>query len=253
MMALLQKEFLGLWRSKKCIWMPIVFMLYCVLQPLTYYFMDDILRLGGNLPEGTIIKMPLPSSAEVMASVLSQLNTVGVLLIIVATMGSIHDERKNGSLTLLLVRPISYVQYVLSKTISQSLLLVFSFICGYALAYYYTTILFSSVSTELLVKSALIYSLYIIFIVTVVVFTSAILNHNGAIAIVNVLFIGGISILSTWFLNVLKYSPTQLSSYASNIVMNEESTALGGCITMTICCIFLFHFLTAIMVKKKPI
>ena len=251
MLTLLHKEFLDFWRSKKFIWLPVVFMLFCVMQPLTYYFMDDILKFGGNLPEGAVIEMPLPSSAEVMASVLSQLNTVGVLLMIVATMGSINDEQKNGSLTLLLVRPIFYINYVSSKIISQSVLLIFSFLCGYALSYYYTIVLFSSVAIDVVLQSALIYSLYVFFIVTIVIFTSALLNNSGAIAIVNVLFLGGLSIVSSWLTEILKYSPTRLSSFASAIVMNEETNGLVGCVIVTLCVTVALHIGTAMIVKKK--
>ncbi|MGM9927417.1 MAG: ABC transporter permease [Bacillus sp. (in: firmicutes)] len=249
--TLLHKEFLGLWRSKKFIWLPIVFMLLMVMQPITYYFMDDIMKLGGNLPEGAVFEMPLPSAAEVMASVLSQLNTLGILLIVVAAMGCISDERRNGALTLLLVRPVSYVQLVMSKMISYSVLFVFSFVCGYLLSYYYTVILFEELSMMVVWKSMLVYGLYIIFSVACVVFTSALFTSNGAIAIVNILFFSGLSVLSGWLTTALKWSPTRLSGYASNIIMGESDSALLGCIVITIILIVIMQLLTAIVVKKK--
>lgn len=250
--TLLKKEFVGLWRSKKFIWLPIVFMLLSIMQPLTMYFMEDILKMGGGLPEGTIIEMPLPSGGEVLASILSQLNTIGLLLVVVATMGAISDERRNGSLTLLFVRPISAIKLVCSKTVSHGFLLVLSFICGYLLAYYYTNLLFSTVSIGAFGWSMLIYSIYILFIVSCVVFSSALLTSNGAIAISNVLFFSALSLVSSWLNDALQWSPTQLSSNAISLVMtNGESKGLIGSVIVTIICILILHVAAAIIVRKK--
>ncbi|WP_019241756.1 MULTISPECIES: ABC transporter permease [Bacillus] len=249
--VLLQKELVGIWRSKKLIYVPIVFMLYMVMQPITNYYMEDILKMGGGLPDGAIFSMPELTSGEVMGAVLSQLNTMGVLLIIITVMGAINDERKNGSLSLLLVRPVSLFSLIASKLVSNSLLLVFSFICGYLLSLYYTIILYDVVSWNLVLASLLLYCLYIIFIVSCVVCTSALLTSNGAIAIVNVFVLGVLSIGSGWFVDALKYSPTHLSSYAVSIVSGERNIeGLWGCVIVTIIVMLLLHFVSAMAVKK---
>ena len=249
--VLLQKELVGIWRSKKLIYVPIVFMLYMVMQPITNYYMEDILKMGGGLPDGAIFSMPELTSGEVMGAVLSQLNTMGVLLIIITVMGAINDERKNGSLSLLLVRPVSLFSLIASKLVSNSLLLVFSFICGYLLSLYYTIILYDDVSWNLVLASLLLYCLYIIFIVSCVVCTSALLTSNGAIAIVNVFVLGVLSIGSGWFVDALKYSPTHLSSYAVSIVSGERNIeGLWGCVIVTIIVMLLLHFVSAMAFKK---
>ena len=253
-MTLLSKEFLGLVRSSKVIWLPIVFMLLSVMQPVTYYFMDDIMKMSGSLPEGAVFKMPMPTSGEVMASVLSQLNTIGILLIIVAVMGTISDERKSGALMLVLTRPVSSLQIVTSKTVAHASLLVFSFICGYLLSYYYTILLFSSLPISDLLVSTLIYSLYIIFIVSCVVLSSAILNGNGAIAIINAIFFFILSLAGGYFQEQLAWSPTQLSSYAASIVQGTEiREGLIGCIIFTVCSIVIVQLLAARILNKKKI
>ena len=253
-MTLLSKEFLGLYRSSKVIWLPIVFMLLSVMQPITYYFMDDLMQMSGSLPEGAIFEMPVPTSGEVMASVLSQLNSIGILLIIVAVMGTISDERKSGALMLVFTRPVSSLQIVASKTVAHAVLLVFSFICGYLLSYYYTILLFSSLPISDLFISMLLYSLYIIFIVSCVVLSSAILNSNGAIAITNAIFFFILSIAGSYFQNQLAWSPTQLSSYASSIVQGTEvKEGLIGSIILTICLIAAIQWLAARILNKKKV
>ncbi|MEH6941785.1 ABC transporter permease [Bacillus sp. JJ722] len=250
--TLLQKEFVGLWRSKKIIWLPIVFMLLSVMQPLTLYFMEDILKMGGGLPEGAVLEMPTPTSGEVMSSVLSQLNTIGLLLIIVAIMGAISDERRNGSLTLLMVRPVTPMQLVCSKTIANGLLLIVSFICGYLFAYYYTVVLFSSVPISHILQSMLLYSFYIFFIVTCVIFSSALWNSNGTIAMINMIFISGLSVLSGWFSEALQWSPSNLSTYAVGIVSGMDNLdGLIGCLIVSFICIIVLLISASLVMKKK--
>lgn len=251
---LLIKEVSGLWKSKKYIWLPIVFMLLSAMQPLTLYFMEDILKMGGSLPEGAVFKMPVPTSGEVLASVLSQLNTLGVLLVVVTVMGAISDERKNGSLTFVLVRPVSSFQIVASKFVSHGLLLIFSFVCGYLLAYYYTVVLFAPIPLSQIVESMLLYCLYILFIVACVMCCSAILNSNGTIAIITILFLGGLSIISGWFSEALQWSPTQLSNYAVTIVTETgRNEGIIGCISVTIILILVLYLTASYFVKRKPV
>lgn len=253
-MTLLSKEFLGLVRSSKVIWLPIVFMLLSVMQPVTYYFMDDIMKMSGSLPEGAVFEMPVPSSGEVMASVLSQLNTIGLLLIVVAVMGTISDERKSGALMLVFTRPVSPFQIVVSKTVAHAILLVFSFICGYLLSYYYTILLFSSLPVSDLFVSMLLYSLYIVFVVSCVVLTGAILNGNGAIAIINVIFFSVLSLVGGYFRDQLAWSPTQLGSYASSLAQGiEVKDGLIGSIILTVCLIVVIQLLAARVLNKKKI
>lgn len=253
-MTLLSKEFLGLVRSSKVIWLPIVFMLLSVMQPVTYYFMDDIMKMSGSLPEGAVFEMPMPTSGEVMASVLSQLNSIGILLIIVAVMGTISDERKSGALILVFTRPVSSLQIVASKTVAHAALLIFSFICGYLLSYYYTILLFSALPISDLLVSMLIYSLYIIFIVSCVVLSSAILNGNGAIAIINAIFFFILSLAGGYFQDQLAWIPTQLSSYASSIVQGAEvKEGLIESVILTVCLIAVIQLLAARILNKKKI
>ncbi|MGM9924523.1 MAG: ABC transporter permease [Bacillus sp. (in: firmicutes)] len=250
--VLLQKEFIGLWRSKKIIWLPIVFMLLSAMQPLTMYFMEDILKMGGGLPEGAVIKIPTPTSGEVMASVLSQLNTIGVLIIVVVAMGAISDERKSGAMTMLLIRPIAPLQLVGSKAIAYGLLLIFSFICGYWFAYYYTVVLFGAIPFHSVLQAMSLYSVYILFIVVCVVFCSAFWDSNATIAIVSIIFISGLTLVSGWFTEALKWSPTRLSGYASSVITGESHIdGIIGCLIVTSVCLLSLLILAAVAVRRK--
>lgn len=46
--AIFKQEWRESWSNKRLIWIPIVLMLLASMQPLTLYFLPDILASGGN-------------------------------------------------------------------------------------------------------------------------------------------------------------------------------------------------------------
>ena len=99
-LILFKKEMKESVRSGKWVWLPIVLMVIGLSQPLTTYYMPQILEMAGNLPEGAVIEIPKPSGEEVLIGTMSQYGTIGTLLFVLAMMGVISQERQTGSLTL---------------------------------------------------------------------------------------------------------------------------------------------------------
>jgi ABC-2 type transport system permease protein len=121
-------------RNGKWIWLPVVFILIGVSQPLTMYYMPQILDAVGNLPDGAVIEIPTPTGEEVLLSTMSQYGTIGTLLFVLSTMGVISQERQNGSLMLVLVRPVNALQYIGSKFVAQLIILLVSLAASYVVS-----------------------------------------------------------------------------------------------------------------------
>ena len=116
---LLHKEWREAIRTAKIIWLPAVFLLLGLVQPIMAKFMPDIIASAGNLPEGTILQIPIPKPGEVLGQTLSQFGTIGLLAICLASMGMISGERRNGTAAWILVKPVSPLAYVASKWVVQ--------------------------------------------------------------------------------------------------------------------------------------
>ena len=56
--ALLLKEWRESVRSFKILWIPLVFVLLGISDPLMNYFMEDILQAVCNIPHGFLMTMP---------------------------------------------------------------------------------------------------------------------------------------------------------------------------------------------------
>lgn len=218
-LTLFQKEWLEAWRDKKLIWLPIVMMILAMSQPIALYYMSDILAGAGNLPEGAVIDIPVPSGEEVLSSTLSQFNLIGTAIIVLSVMGIISHERNSGALSLVMARPVQPLQYISSKWLAHAIILIISFGVSYALAYYYTVLLFNDVSLVRFFASFAIYCLWIVFAMTVTLSVGTMLKKAGGIAGASLLLIAGLSLANTLFPKFTKWSPANAFSEANQFLL----------------------------------
>lgn len=214
LLVLLQKEWREQVRNFKVLWIPLVFIIFGILEPVTNHFLPEIMKSVGNLPEGTEFAWPEFRGEDIFISLLGQYQFIGVLIIVLAFMGSISGERKSGNATLLYVRPISYKSYFLSKWLIVNGIVLGSVWSGFLAAWYYIDILFNQVDAAAVFAFITTYSIWILFVVTVVLTLSAWLPTGGAV---------GLSIVITILYPVLDslvgaywtVSPGKLGSYAA--------------------------------------
>ncbi|WP_152654947.1 ABC transporter permease [Oceanobacillus sp. CFH 90083] len=234
MQVLIQKEWLESMRNGKWIWLPIAFAILAMSQPLTMYYMPQLLEIAGGLPEGAVIDIPAPSGEEVLSGVLSQYTFLGTLLFVLAAMNVIVHERNNGSIIFISVRPVSALSYILSKWISLLVLYLISFMISFVIAWYYTNILFSMVSAAKLFGSIGIYSIWLCFLVALVLSVSTFLKSNSSIAGVSIGILAILALASELAPVYMKWSPTQLQSQAVQALQQTIISDLWLPITVTV-------------------
>ncbi|MGX6444098.1 ABC transporter permease [Neobacillus sp. K501] len=253
-LTLLQKEMIEMWRNFKWIWVPITFILLGVSEPLSNYYMPQIIDSLGGLPEGTVIEIPPPTAGEVLVAGLSQYSTLGVLIIVLGTMGIIAGERKSGVAAMILVKPVSYFSYVTSKWAGGLLLVWFSLLIGYLATWYYTGLLFDWIPFSEFFNSYLLYGLWLSVVLTVTVFFSSIFLTPGIAGFVSLALIVFLTILSGSLSQWLEWSPSQLTSYAAGLLVAgklSNETLATSFIAAVLIAILLW--LSVIVFKKKEL
>jgi ABC-2 type transport system permease protein len=252
-MILLQKEMLEMWRNFKWIWVPITFILLGVQKPLTSYYMEQILDSFGGLPEGAKVEIPTPSAAEVLIQSLGEYTSLGVLIIVLTTMGIIAAERKSGVAAMILVKPVSYLAFITSKWMGAILLIWFSFFMGYLATWYYTGILFDWISFASFFQSFILYGLWLTVVITITLFFSALLLTPGIAAFSSLAVVIVISLVSSTLSNRLEWSPAQLTSYANEVLMHKgfSDYTLPASLTAIACIIILLSLSVYVFRKKE--
>ncbi len=248
--VLFKKEMIGHFRDRKWIWVPLVLIILAVMDPVTNYYMPQILDAVGGLPEGSVFEMPEISEVDAIKMSISQLSSLGVLIISLISMGTIATERKSGIAELILVKPVAYPAYILSKWAALLVLVLVSYLLSMLFAWYYIGVLYGFIPVKDFLLLTSFYGLWLMLVVTVSIFYNTLFRSSGLVAfstIATLLLMSGISSL---FGERLKFSPNQLSAHAFSFLHTGEiPNALYGsavvtiviCVLLLLASVYIFH------------
>lgn len=227
-----RKEMLEMSRSFKLLWIPIVFAILGIMQPIVSVFMPDILQMSGGVPPEMFSFYEIPTSPVVMIQVLSQYCTLGILVLVLAGMNSVSGERYGGTAELIMVRPISSVSIIVAKWFAQCTQLLLAFGIGYIAAFFYTYQMIGALSWKSGLASFGLYGLWLILGITITLLLSTVLRGAGA-AFVTLAILALLSLLNgilpTWF----TWSPARLTSLAAQALIGNGlpvSTVVACCL-----------------------
>lgn len=249
--VLVQKELREHNRNYKLYWIPIVFMIFGILEPVTNYYLPQIMESVGNLPAGSDFMWPQFQGADIFVSLMGQYQLIGILIIILAFMGAISSERKNGTATLLYVRPISFSSYFFSKWLVVNAIVLGSLWIGFLAAWYYIRILFGPVAIGDVLTFIGTYSVWIVFAVTVVLSLSAWLSTSAAAGL-SILILLVIQILETVIGTYWMVSPWKLATYATYPLQGQVfESGYWMSLILTVFLIVVLFSLGAYMAKRN--
>ncbi len=224
--VLLRKEMLELWRSYKWLWVPLVFILLGAMQPAATHYMPQLIDTFGGLPEGAVIEIPTPEPGAVIAESLGQFGTIGLLVLALAAMGTVVAERNNGTAAMLWVKPVSFVAYLGAKWAAHCLLFLVALVLGQIAAWYYTDVLIGSFAVGDVFLSALVFAVWLAFVITVLIFLSVFLRSAAAVAFITLAVALVLSALTSLLGNAMSWSPAALPSYANALLTGGANNAL---------------------------
>ncbi|WP_112179942.1 MULTISPECIES: ABC transporter permease [Paraliobacillus] len=249
-----KKEMLEYWRNFSWIWVPVVFILLAIMDPLTTYYMPIILDTVGGLPEGTSIEMPDIAAADALMMSLQEFSMFGVLIIVLLTMGTISGERKSGVVELVLVKPVRYSHYISSKWAAKITLILTAYLIGLLASWYYVNLLFGDITILAFIQTFLFYGLWLILVVTITIFYNTLLKTPGLIGALSIGTILSMSAINSIFSHKLTWFPNSLSSHIRQLLHTGEiPTALWGTSFVTVTFIIALLFLSFFTFNKKEL
>ncbi len=239
---LMKKEWLENNRSYKLYWIPVLFILLGITEPVVNYFLPQILEASGGMPDGAVFEIPTPTPEQVLIAVMGQFQTIGIAVLILAYMGTVAGERRSGTATLFYVRPLSFGALFFSKWTMASLVSLLSVWIGFLAGYYYTFLFFGPVAWPNFLGMIAIYSVWVVFVVTLVVVASAALPNSGLAAAVAFGLFVFFQLMDSLVGMNWTISPVKLPEYSAaylsrSLATNELWGAIGlaGLIIMGLC------------------
>jgi ABC-2 type transport system permease protein len=231
--TLYSKEMLESRRSYRLLWIPVVFIILGIMQPLTTYYLPAILKLSGDLPPGMLDGYEMPDAAAVMAQALGQYGTVGMLVLALAAMNSLAGERSSGSAELLMVKPVTPVIIVLAKWSAHLSVLFIALALGAAAAGYYTGQLMGPLSLSDCLAATMLYGLWLLCAVSLTLLFSAFMRGPAA-AFLALLSAGGISLIYSLLPSRFAWMPAALPDVSAGLLTGGSRDGLGPVLSATL-------------------
>lgn len=219
--ALLKKEMKELASTYKMLVVPIATIILMVSYPISMKLFPTLLK--GELPEAVINEIPIPTMNEVLSNVFLNFESLGVLILIIISMGAISGERDKSVAAMVLVKPVSRNAYVLSKWVTYSILAVGSYIIGMLGTTYYTIRLFDGeINGGDVILGTLLYLPVLIFIITLSIFYSTFIKSS---------VVGGLLAFATYLvmMKVPQYINSTLEAISPlNLIQNANQLIMGA-------------------------
>lgn len=252
--ALFRKELLEMVRNFKWIWVPITFMILGVMDPLTSYYMPQILDAVGGLPDGTVIELPYPTAPEALLMSIGEFDTLGVLIIALITMGIVAGERKSGVAGMILVKPVPFSFYITAKWAGALLIVWVSYFMGMIASWYYTGILFDWIPFFEFLQGFFVYGIWLTFILTLTLLYSSIFRSPGLAGFLAIASAIVLNLVSGALSHVLEWSPALLMTYVSQFYLSGTfSEHTFPALIIAIAGIGLFLAFSIVIFRKKEL
>lgn len=218
------KELREIFRTYKIYTIPGIFLLFGFASPLITKLMPEIFA-GMDMGEGIGITLPEMTWIDSYGQLFNNLVQMGILAIILTTMGTIANERNRGVAQLILTKPVPRTGYIVAKYVANFLLVACSALLAFLATWFYTNILFEG--TEFVPGLAAI-SLYILHASVILAFTIL-----GSAVTRSTIAAGGISILGLILVTMLPmlgktlhtYSPGAITRYITQVIAGTANLA----------------------------
>lgn len=222
-MAFLKKEFFEIIKTNKMIILPAIFIFFGLLSPITAKYTPQLLESMFKSYGMPSIKLPDPVFTDSYAQLFKNVTQLCFIIILVFA-GTIVGEKVKGTVMLVLTKPVSRANFIISKFIAAIALYSISFILACSACVYYTSLLFPEYYNNHLALSLFSLWAYGTFFIAMAIFSSTISKSFAAASILGIagfLLVSGSTIIPY----VSKYSPGILGTLGLEILTGKSASA----------------------------
>ncbi len=229
-LRLLAKELREILRTYKLFTIPGIFLLFGFASPIITKLLPEML---GSMMEEMGMHLPQQTWLDSYGQLFKNLIQMGILAVILTTMGAIADERNKGVAQLVLTKPVSRTGYIVAKYIANLVLVGVSALLAFLATWFYTDILFPG--TEFLpgLTAIGLYILYAAVILAITIFSSAVTKSSLAAGGLSILGLTLVSLLPLFGESLHRYSPGALTGYINSALTDTANgTHMGWAIAV---------------------
>jgi len=215
MRTLVKYDIVNIIKTKKLLVLIILFLLFALLAPVTARYMPELL---SNLAVGIQIEFPEPTVYDSYIQFFGDLNEIILYVLMFMAVSFFIRDKTKGHLPMILSKPVSRKNYILSKILTYNALIIDCMIIaglGFGL---YTFIIFGELHIGLLSLALLVQFVRYMFVIAVcMLFSSLFKSYFAAIGAafgVNIVF----GILGAINIRAFDFLPNKLVPYAMQVM-----------------------------------
>lgn len=220
MRTLLRKEAKEIWRTYRVWAIPVVFLFIGFSAPASTKFLPELLKPQLQA-QGISITMPKLGAVAAYQAYFKNLTQIGLLAVILFSMGLISEEKTSGIMAQIVTKPVSRRAIVVSKWLVHGAWFVLSLVLGAVGCFFYTAGLFGKAPAGSFALANLVYVVYLVLIFTLTLAAGAALRNQVAVSVVGLMGFSALSLVSFFSKTLADYSPAALSGLASSLVSNQ--------------------------------
>lgn len=249
---LLNKELFEQWRTYRILVTGGAFLLVGIVSPLLAWGMPRLLEsippeeLGG----AEILMTQEPTVKDALMQYLGNFELLA-LLVVLSAMGSIANERKNGTAAAVLSRPVSRRAFLLAKALVPAAIYACGTLVATVTCLIYCVALFGPVHVGgFFAVNGLLYLELLLFLALTLLGSALFSGAGGAAAF----GIGGIALFALLGAtpSLTRYTPAGLDSAALDIVLGRV-TSPWPAIAVTAALLALLFAATALVFARRPV
>jgi len=225
-LAMLRKELVEQWRSRRLAAVAAVFLFFGFLSPLGAKLLPDLMKSLGDTGE-IVIEFPTPTAQDGLLQHVKNTSQLGVFLAVLVTMGALAREKERGTAAMILSKPASRAHFLLSKFVALTLVFGLCLALAGLACYYYTVVLFKGIGDARFVEMNLLLALFIEFYLAVTLLGSTIARSQ--------VLAGGLGLGAVFVVAILgalprigAYMPTALLEWARVLMVGSGEPAWGA-------------------------
>jgi ABC-2 type transport system permease protein len=217
-LAVLRKELVEQWRTRRWVVATVVFLFFGFLSPLSARLLPDLLESLGDTG-GVVFEIPPPTVQDALLQYVKNMSQFGVLLAVLLAMGAVAREKEQGTAGMILSKPVSRAAFLLSKFVALTLVFGLCLALAGLACYYYTVVLFEGTGKARFVEMNLLLGLFIEFYLAVTLLGSTVARSQVAA--------GGLGLGAVFVVALLGALP-RLGDYMPTALLNWARTLMAG-------------------------
>lgn len=249
--AFTKKELLESVRTYKLFIMLIVFFVFGIMSPLLAKVMPEILTAA--MPERITVALAEPAAIDAWEQFFKNISQVCLIVTIIIFSGTLSSELSKGTLVNLLTKGLSRKTVILSKFTSMFIIWTISYALAFITAWGYTMYLFSGAEIANLLFSIFCQWLFVIFLLSVLLFAATLMKSNYGCLLITFSVIGALGLLYH-SAALRRYTPMFLA--VNNMPLLEgtvEVSSLSYAVAISIICSLILIIASVLVFRKRQL